>query len=93
MKNEFYDIAFRKRLYHSIEQLQQDVDQWLIEYNQYRPHSGSRCYGKTPIQTFNDAKKIAQEGQLENHYKLEENISQDSDELKLTLSEVKKVST
>lgn len=75
MKNEFYDIAFRKKIYHSIEQLQQDVDEWLKKYNEYRPHSGSRCYGKTPMQTFNVAKKLAQEAQLENHCKRQFNYS------------------
>jgi len=73
MKNELYDIAFRKKIYHSLEQLQQDVDEWLKKYNEYRPHSGSRCYGKTPMQTFNDAKKLAQEAQLENHFEKDDN--------------------
>lgn len=29
MKNEFYDIAFRKKLYQSPEELQTDIDHWL----------------------------------------------------------------
>jgi hypothetical protein len=29
MLNEFYRIAFRKKLYGSIEELQVDLDQWL----------------------------------------------------------------
>lgn len=73
MKNELYDIVFRKKIYHSLEQLQQDVDEWLKKYNEYRPHSGSRCYGKTPMQTFNDAKKLAQEAQLENQFEKDDN--------------------
>ena len=52
MKNEFYDIVFRKKIYHSLEELQKDVDAWLVSYNERRPHSGARCYGKTPMQTF-----------------------------------------
>ena len=52
MKNEFYDIAFRKKIYPSVEELQNDVNLWLKKYNEYRPHSGPRCYGKTPMQTF-----------------------------------------
>lgn len=59
MKEEFYDIAFRKKIYRSIEDLQTDVDEWLKKYNEYRPHSGRFCYGKTPLQTFQDAKHIA----------------------------------
>jgi len=61
MKEEFYDIAFRKKIYHSLEQLQTDVDEWLKKYNEFRPHSGKHCYGKTPMQTFLDSKKIAME--------------------------------
>jgi len=60
MKQEFYDIAFRKKLYHSLEELQTDVDEWLRKYNETRPHSGKYCYGKTPMQTLNDAKELAQ---------------------------------
>ena len=47
MKSEFYDIAFRKN-YFTIEQLQNDADDWLNYYNHHRPHSGKYCYGKTP---------------------------------------------
>ena len=60
MKQEFYDIAFRKKLYHNLEKLQIDVEHWLRQYNETRPHSGKYCYGKTPMQTFKDAKTIVQ---------------------------------
>ena len=59
--NEFYQIAFRKKIYSSLEELQQDVDNWTIEYNEERPHSGKYCYGKTPMQTFRESLHIAQE--------------------------------
>ena len=59
MKNEFYDIVFRKKIYTSLEQLQLDVDHWIDKYNQQRPHSGKHCYGKTPMQTFQEAKHLA----------------------------------
>jgi transposase InsO family protein len=59
--NEFYRIAFRKKLYRSIEELQTDLDAWLAEFNNARPHQGRWCFGKTPMQTFLDAKPIAQE--------------------------------
>ena len=65
MLQEFYQIAFRKRLYESIEQLQDDVDQWLLNYNEERPHSGRYCYGKTPSQTFHDSKKMAEQKMLD----------------------------
>ncbi len=61
MKNEFYDIAFRKKIYTSLEELQIDVDRWIDKYNQQRPHSGKYCYGKTPMQTFLEAKHLAAE--------------------------------
>jgi hypothetical protein len=45
MKDEFYSIAFRKKIYHYLEELQQDVDQWLLVYNRQRPYSGRYCHG------------------------------------------------
>ena len=59
--DEFYRIAFRNRIYATIEQLQGDLDAWMSEYNQARPHQGRWCYGKTPMQTFLDTLPIAQE--------------------------------
>lgn len=60
MQDEFYAIAFRKKIYSSLEQLQQDIDQWLQFYNNERAHSGRYCFGKTPMQTFVDSKSLAQ---------------------------------
>ena len=68
MKQEFYDTAFRKKIYLSMEELQKDVDIWLKYYNEERPHSGKYCYGKTPMQTFLDSKKIALEKNNEKTY-------------------------
>lgn len=62
--NEFYRIAFRKKLYRSIEDLQADLDIWLAEFNDQRPHQGRWCFGKTPMQTFLDARPIAREKML-----------------------------
>ena len=53
--NEFYRIAFRKKVYRSIDELQVDLDLWVREYNEARPHQGRWCFGKTPTQTFLDA--------------------------------------
>jgi len=53
--NEFYQVAFRTKVYTSLEELQGDLDEWLKEYNEWRTHSGRYCYGKTPMQTFLDA--------------------------------------
>ncbi|KAG6558554.1 hypothetical protein RHOW815_001457 [Candidatus Rhabdochlamydia sp. W815] len=60
IQNEFYASAFRQKVYHSLEELQMDVDKWVTEYNEERVHSGKYCYGKTPWQTFQDAKHLAQ---------------------------------
>lgn len=65
MLEEFYRVAFRKQIYTSLEQLQQDADGWVNFYNQERCHSGRYCYGKTPLQTFLDSRHLAQEKQLE----------------------------
>jgi len=61
IKHEFYDVAFRRKVYASLEELQKDVDEWLLGYNCHRPHSGKYCYGKTPMQTFSDSKHLAGE--------------------------------
>jgi hypothetical protein len=65
IQDEFYSIAFRKKLYSSLEQLQADLDDWLEEYNRERPHSGKYCFGKTPMQTFMDSRHLAHEKQLD----------------------------
>jgi transposase InsO family protein len=59
--DEFYRVAFRKKIYATIDALQADLDLWLAEYNQLRPHQGRWCYGKTPMQTFLDALPVAKE--------------------------------
>jgi transposase InsO family protein len=61
MLNEFYRIAFRKKIYRSIDELQADLDEWVASYNQERPHQGRWCFGKTPMQTFVDATPLAKE--------------------------------
>src|SRR5262245_2436402 len=61
MLNEFYRVAFRKKIYTSLDELQGDLDTWLTEYNESRPHQGRWCYGKTPMQTFVDSVPLAKE--------------------------------
>jgi transposase InsO family protein len=65
MLQEFYQIAFRKKLYESIEQLQHDVDRWIKSYNEERPLSGRYCFGKTPMQTFLDSKQLVEQKMLD----------------------------
>lgn len=53
-------------MYNSIEELQTDVDVWLDYYNTQRPHTGKYCYGKTPMQTWNESLHLAKEKLLNN---------------------------
>jgi len=55
VKEEFFSIAFRKKLYESLDQLQQDLDQYIEFYNRERSHQGYRTQGRTPYQAFVDA--------------------------------------
>ncbi|HEY6022138.1 MAG TPA: IS481 family transposase [Candidatus Paceibacterota bacterium] len=59
--NEFYRVAFRKKIYRTLDVLQADLDAWLKLYNEQRPHQGRWCYGKTPTQTFIDSIPLAKE--------------------------------
>jgi len=63
--NEFYRVALRRKIYSSIQELQRDLDLWLREYNEVRPHQGRWCYGKTPMQTFIDAAPLAHDKMLD----------------------------
>lgn len=65
MLAEFYQVALRKRIYRSIDELQIDLDLWVREYNTQRTHQGRWCYGKTPMQTFIDTLPVAQEKLLQ----------------------------
>lgn len=66
IQNEFYAIAFRKKIYKSIEELQTDLDEWILEYNCERTHTGKYCFGKTPMETFLDSMKLAEDKMLSN---------------------------
>jgi transposase InsO family protein len=59
--NEFYRVAFRKQIYRDVTTRQRDLDRFVDDYNQRRPHQGRWCYGKTPMQTFLDTVPMAQE--------------------------------
>jgi len=65
IQDEFYSVAFRKKVYRSIEELQADVDEWVRYYNEERTHQGRYCFGKTPLQTFKDAKQLADKKMLD----------------------------
>ena len=61
--DEFYRVAFRKKVYRTIEELQADLDEWMTQYNEARTHQGRWCFGKTPMQTFLDSRPLAREKQ------------------------------
>jgi len=55
---EFYQVAFRKKLYVDLASLQNDLDEWLDYYNNARTHQGKMCCGRTPMATLLDGKQI-----------------------------------
>jgi len=57
---EFYQVAFRRKIYNNLEELQTDLDDWLVHYNSERTHQGKMCCGRTPMETFLDGKRIWQ---------------------------------
>jgi len=65
IQDEFYAVAFRKKIYHSLDEIQEDADKWIEEYNTERTHSGKYCFGKTPYQTFLDSKRLADDKMLD----------------------------
>jgi hypothetical protein len=98
VKNEFYDIAFRKKIYSSIEQLQRDLDVWMNDYNTQRTHTGKHCYGKTPLQTLNEGIPLAKEHYIETRTDSKNQLRADisnnvGDEANYLLSQVVATST
>ena len=58
---EFYQVAFRKKPYGRLVELQADLDAWLDAYNEQRTHQGKMCCGRTPRETFDDGMRIWKE--------------------------------
>lgn len=54
---EFYQVAFRRKIYRSLEEVQLDLDDWIAHYNNERTHQGKMCCGRTPIQTLVEGKE------------------------------------
>ncbi|MDI6822176.1 MAG: IS481 family transposase [Actinomycetota bacterium] len=55
--NDFYQLAFRKKIYTSLEELQKDLDEFLHHYNFKRTHQGWKLNGKTPAEKFLNGKR------------------------------------
>jgi hypothetical protein len=62
---EFYQVAFRKKIYTNVEGLQEDLDIWLHDYNTQRTHQGKMCCGRTPLETFMSGLSISREKNLD----------------------------
>lgn len=52
VQEEFYKVAFRKKLYGSIDEIQADLDEFMRWYNNERTNQGKYCQGRTPMETF-----------------------------------------
>jgi hypothetical protein len=62
---EFYQDAFRKKIYHALDELQADLDTWLHEHNESHDHTAKKyCFGNTPMQMFIDTLPLAKEKKL-----------------------------
>jgi transposase InsO family protein len=59
--DEFFRETFRSKFYGSVEELQQDLDQWLQYYNYERPHRGYRNMGRRPIETIEEGKLVKEQ--------------------------------
>lgn len=88
IQDEFYAIAFRKKIYTSIEQLQTDLDEWIEQYNRERTHTGKYCFGRTPLQTFRETKHLAQAKQLDTLFEWQQPRSDTPDNSNLELDAV-----
>lgn len=75
MQDEFYAVAFRKKIYNSIEELQVDVDLWIEYYNKERPYSGKYCLGRTPWQTWNESLDLAKNKMLNTLFQKDVNLN------------------
>jgi len=75
IQQEFYQTAFRKKIYSTLEQLQSDLDSWIAYYNTERTHSGKMCCGRTPMQTFFDSLDMAKNKMLDNLHSADINVA------------------
>ncbi len=59
--DEFFRMAFREKLFESVDALQVELDAWTNHYNHERPHRGYRNMGRRPIETIELGKKRKEE--------------------------------
>lgn len=52
--DEHFRVMGRKKWYETIEEMQKDLDAYLVTYNTKRPHQGRAMNGRTPLKAFTD---------------------------------------
>lgn len=52
--DEHFRIMGRKKFYESVDEMQKDLDAYLLHYNTKRPHQGRNMKGRTPYAVFLD---------------------------------------
>lgn len=60
--DEHLRIKGREKWYESVEEMQKDLDEYLILYNTKRPHQGRNMKGRTPSQAFEDGRPKPKKG-------------------------------
>ena len=54
-------MAFRKKLYRTLDEIQADLNTSMSWYNNERTNQGRYCQGRTPMQTFTDDMPLYQQ--------------------------------
>jgi hypothetical protein len=52
--NEHFRVTGREKYYETIEEMQTDLDAYLVTYNTRRPHQGRAMKGRIPQKAFTD---------------------------------------
>ncbi len=52
--DEHFRVMGRKKFYESVDEMQADLDAYLVGYNTRRPHQGRGMEGRTPVKAFKD---------------------------------------
>ena len=58
IQEEFYAVAFRKKIYRSLDEIQIDLDAYMCRYNEERTNQGKKCQGRTPLATMLEGKTL-----------------------------------
>ena len=58
IQEEFYAVAFRKKIYRTLDEIQVDLDAYMRRYNEKRTNQGKKCLGRTPLATLLDGRQL-----------------------------------